>query len=80
MIYRACVGSEHPVLDALAIIELWRDQIGTSATTPAIPREFLRLAEGNISRAARLAGLPRTTFRTWLSRVDHTDAKPCEAE
>jgi DNA-binding NtrC family response regulator len=80
VIYRACVGTDQPVLDAIAIERALADQVGTSTKRRSDPREFLRLAEGNISRAARLAGLPRTTFRTWLSRVNLAEVAPSEPE
>jgi DNA-binding NtrC family response regulator len=78
VLYRACVCSDHQVLDIPAIEHALADQVGTSSKRRNDPREFLRLAEGNISRAARLAGLPRTTYRTWLSRVSRADEKDGE--
>jgi DNA-binding NtrC family response regulator len=69
VIYRACVNSESSVVDGAAIERALCRRIGGSPRRRSDPMELLTLAEGNVSRAARLAGLPRTTFRTWLSRT-----------
>jgi two-component system response regulator GlrR len=69
VLYRACVSAEVSLIDGVSIERAMSAQIGITSKRRTDPREFMTLAEGNVSRAARLAGLPRTTFRTWLSRV-----------
>jgi DNA-binding NtrC family response regulator len=69
VLYRACVGTEQSIIDAVGIERALKSQVGTTSKRQLDPRELLTLAEGNVSMAARLAGLPRTTFRTWLSRA-----------
>jgi DNA-binding NtrC family response regulator len=75
-IYRACVLADAEVVDidaverAMATRGIRYDRRGRD------PQEILLRAGGNVSEAARLAGLPRTTFRTWLNRSRRTDSKP----
>lgn len=69
VIYRACVNTESSAVDGAAIERALCRRISGAPRRRSDPVELLTLAEGNVSRAARLAGLPRTTFRTWLSRT-----------
>lgn len=73
VLYRACVGTDQSLIDAAGIERALKSQVGATTKRRADPRELLTLAEGNVSLAARLAGLPRTTFRTWLSRIEKDD-------
>jgi DNA-binding NtrC family response regulator len=78
-IYRACVMSDGDLVEADAIVRamathgMRRNRLGRS------PREFLLAAGGNVSEAARLAGLPRTTFRTWLTRTGRLESSDSDA-
>jgi DNA-binding NtrC family response regulator len=72
VLYRACVGTDQNHLDAMAIERAIKSQVGGTTKRRFDPREFLTLAEGNVSLAARLAGLPRTSFRHWLARSAKT--------
>lgn len=78
VIYRACVGADQTEIDHVGVERALQSQLNPRAKRARDPKEFLTLAEGNVSRAARLAGLPRTTFRTWLSRESpsHSEGKP----
>lgn len=67
-IYRACAMSDVETIDAEAVARAMAVQGIRYNRADRDPHELLLQAGGNVSQAARLAGLPRTTFRTWLGR------------
>ncbi|HMA94921.1 MAG TPA: sigma 54-interacting transcriptional regulator [Polyangiaceae bacterium] len=67
-IYRACVMSDVDIVDVEGVARALAAQGVRYNRTGRNPEELLLQAGGNVSQAARLAGLPRTTFRTWLGR------------
>jgi transcriptional regulator with PAS, ATPase and Fis domain len=73
-IYRACVMSDDDVIGADTIVRAFSPQGIRQHRTSRNPRELLAQAGGNVSEAARLAGLPRTTFRTWLGRTNRPES------
>jgi DNA-binding NtrC family response regulator len=77
VIYRACVMSDSDVVDVDAICRALSTHGIKFDRKGRNPRELLVRAGGNVSEAARLAGLPRTTFRSWLGRTQRlaTDAQ-----
>ena len=68
VLYRACVGAEGIEVDWHNIDEGLRDGISSSTCTQGNPQDLLGRCEGNVSLAARAAGLPRSTFRSRLAR------------
>lgn len=67
-LFRAAVAVDGDIIDADAIGRtLASDKSGRGRMTRN-PEELLAQAGGNVSEAARMAGLPRTTFRTRLRR------------
>ena len=68
VLYRACVGAEGIEVDWHNIDEGLRDGISNSTSSQADPQDLLGRCEGNVSMAARAAGLPRSTFRSRLTR------------
>jgi DNA-binding NtrC family response regulator len=74
-IYRACVMSDSDVVEAHAIVRAMAIHGTRRSRVGRNPRELLLQAGGNVSEAARLAGLPRTTYRTWLARTSRLEAR-----
>lgn len=74
VVYRACVAAGGPTVDLVHV----QTALGRpSRSTPSEDREPERLlerAQGNVSLAARLAGVPRSTFRAWLARCRGGDS------
>jgi DNA-binding NtrC family response regulator len=69
VLYRASMASEGTEIQA--------DDVQTTSTAeparsvqlgPADAARLLEESRGNVSHAARLAGVPRSTFRSWLAR------------
>jgi DNA-binding NtrC family response regulator len=77
-VYRACVVSEGELIDVAAIDQAMATRGARYDRRNRDPEEILLRAGGNVSEAARLAGLPRTSFRTWLSRSRRSDPKASE--
>jgi DNA-binding NtrC family response regulator len=68
-IFRAGVETDGDCIDADAIGRAIGGQTRRCRRAERNPEELLVQAGGNVSEAARRAGLPRTTFRTWLRRT-----------
>jgi len=66
VLYRAAASAEYEIA-ARHIDEASRH--APHARRPGqSARALLELHEGNVSRAARAAGVPRSTFRSWLAK------------
>jgi DNA-binding NtrC family response regulator len=70
-IYRACINAEGDVIDVADVVRALHVQ-GKHGQLQRDPMQMLALAGGNVSEAARRAGLPRTSFRNWLRRAGFT--------
>jgi DNA-binding NtrC family response regulator len=74
VLYRASVAADGPTVDLfhvqMAIGRLSRTGSGEDKE----PERILERAQGNVSLAARLAGVPRSTFRAWLARSRSGDS------
>lgn len=79
VIYRSSVMADSSLIDKATVERALQRKVGVRVQRRSDPHEFMVLAEGNVSMAARLAGLPRTTFRTWLSRSDAPKARENQA-
>lgn len=72
VLYRAAAGCDHEIA-ARHIDEATR-QAAPHARRPAQDaRALLEQCGGNVSRAARSAGVPRSTFRAWLAKTQPSD-------
>ena len=70
VLYRASIGSEGIEVDWHNIDEGLRAGISTSTRLQSDNQALLCRCEGNVSMAARAAGLPRSTFRSRLARAN----------
>lgn len=68
VVYRACVMADTDLVEIADVARAMDVQTKRSLHDERNLQDYLVLARGNVSEAARRAGLPRTTFRTWLSR------------
>ena len=68
VLYRACVGTEGIEVDSYNIEEGLQAGVSSLTQIQADPQALLCRCEGNVSMAARAAGLPRSTFRSRLAR------------
>ncbi len=68
VLYRACVGADGIEVDWHHIDEGLNAGVSPCKQSQADPRALLGQCEGNVSMAARAAGLPRSTFRSRLAR------------
>jgi DNA-binding NtrC family response regulator len=68
VLYRACVGTEGIEVDWHNIDEGLRAGLPGSTQHQSDPELLLCRCDGNVSMAARAAGLPRSTFRARLAR------------
>ena len=68
VLYRACVGGEGIEVDWHNVDEGLRAGLSTSNERQTDNQALLCRCEGNVSMAARAAGLPRSTFRSRLAR------------
>jgi transcriptional regulator of acetoin/glycerol metabolism len=75
VLYRAAMAA--PGSDILAshvaLPEPETNEPGPSRRAPADAEALLAEHGGNVSRAAKAAGVPRSTFRSWLGRVRAAD-------
>jgi len=83
VLYRSAVTAPGPEIDA-SHVDLPEDARGAATATRAVPeraRELLDEHCGNVSAAARAAGVPRSTFRAWIARAQNcpNTATPPEA-
>jgi DNA-binding NtrC family response regulator len=69
VLYRACVGAEGIEVDWHNIDEGLEAGVSSPTQHRADPQALLCRCEGNVSMAARVAGLPRSTFRSRLARL-----------
>jgi transcriptional regulator of acetoin/glycerol metabolism len=82
VLYRSAVVAPGCEIDAchVAIPETAGAQAPATERTPERATELLEAHRGNVSAAARAAGVPRSTFRAWLVRArvlklaEHGDA------
>jgi transcriptional regulator of acetoin/glycerol metabolism len=78
VLYRAAVAADKTVIDELALEESLPAIVATQGSRPLRADQAAALLErcgGNVSKAARAARVPRSTFRSWLAH-----AKPDERE
>ena len=68
VLYRACVGADGLEVDWQHIDAGLRAGLSTTAKPQANSRSLLCRCDGNVSMAARVAGLPRSTLRSRLSK------------
>ncbi len=68
VLYRACVGADGIEVDWHNIDEGLEAGVSPRKQSQADPQALLGRCEGNVSMAARAAGLPRSTFRSRLAR------------
>jgi DNA-binding NtrC family response regulator len=84
LLVQAALGADGRILRAADVIEAVRARTAPRRRWNGQARDalgWLAKADGNISRAARLAGVPRSTFRGWLERAraqkEPTTPMPC---
>ncbi len=70
VLYRACIGCEGIEVDWHNIDEGLSAGLLSSTRRQADSQALLKRCDGNVSMAARAAGLPRSTFRSRLARGD----------
>jgi len=73
VLYRACIAAEGIEVDWHHVDEGLRAGLSGSPRSKSVDKELLCRCEGNVSMAARAAGLPRSTFR---SRLEKSKGKP----
>jgi len=78
VLYRAAVNAEYEI-SAHDIDEASR-QAPHARRSVQDARALLELCEGNVSRAARSAGVPRSTFRAWLAKSPRPGAPDDDPE
>ena len=66
VLYRAAASAEHEI--AARHVDEASRQAPHARRPVQDARALLELCEGNVSRAARTAGVPRSTFRAWLAQ------------
>ena len=69
VLYRSCIGADGVQVDWVHIDEGLRAGLSVPARPKSNPKELLCRCDGNVSKAARAAGLPRSTFRSRLEKV-----------
>jgi DNA-binding NtrC family response regulator len=75
VLYRAAASADYEI--AAHHVEQASRQTSQNARRPAQDAHaLLDHCSGNVSKAARAAGVPRSTFRAWLSRSTPKDAPP----
>jgi DNA-binding NtrC family response regulator len=71
-LYRAAVAAPGQLIDA-AHVQLGRaERQAAPRPSPEQAKKLLREHRGNVSAAARAAGVARSTFRAWLERAERT--------
>jgi len=68
VIYRAAIMVDGPSIDLMHVELALGARGGEQHSKISEPERMLAKARGNVSLAARLAGVPRSTFRAWLAR------------
>ena len=70
VLYRSAIVAPGPDIDACHVVlpEDARNAPTAARSTPERAHELLAEHHGNVSAAARAAGVPRSTFRAWLAR------------
>ncbi len=72
VLYRAALASPAPAISAAALELGAAERSEGVSVPPEQAAEILARHGGNVSAAARAAGVPRTTFRAWLGRIPKT--------
>ncbi len=70
VLYRACMNTTSVEIDWPDIDAAVRTGIVTRVPGNSDPQVLLERYKGNVSMAARAAGLPRSTFRSRLMRLE----------
>jgi len=78
VLYRAAASAEHEI--AARHVDDASRQAPHARRAAQDARALLELCEGNISRAARTAGVPRSTFRAWLAKAEASADSPGNSE
>ncbi len=73
VVYRAAIMVDGPTVDLMHVELALGTRGGARRTDVSEPEQMLQKARGNVSLAARLAGVPRSTFRAWLAREKCTE-------
>jgi transcriptional regulator of acetoin/glycerol metabolism len=77
VLYRAAASADHEI--AARHVDEASRQSAPHARRPAQDAHaLLEQCAGNISRAARVAGVPRSTFRAWLAKTRPAETEPSE--
>jgi DNA-binding NtrC family response regulator len=77
VLYRAAASADHEI--AARHIDEASRQAAPHARRPAQDAHaLLEQCSGNVSRAARAAGVPRSTFRAWLAKTRPAEVEPRE--
>lgn len=76
VLYRAAVFARGAEIDAPQVINAFPQQVQARVRvmTPEYAQQLVDAEGGNVSAAARAAGVPRSTFRGWLTREEGSDA------
>jgi pSer/pThr/pTyr-binding forkhead associated (FHA) protein len=69
VLYRACIGAEGLEVDWIHIDEGLQASLSISSRPRVNHKELLCRCDGNVSMAARAAGLPRSTLRSRLEKT-----------
>jgi DNA-binding NtrC family response regulator len=76
VLYRAAASAEHEI--AARHVDDASRQAPHARRPSQDARALLELCDGNVSRAARTAGVPRSTFRAWLAKAEPNPGAPRE--
>lgn len=76
VLYRAAVSSRGPEVDEVHVLRSMPALAGVRSRglSADVAQQLVEAEQGNISAAARVAGVPRSTFRGWLSRGESAQA------
>jgi len=78
VLYRAAAAAEYEI--AARHVDEASRQAPHARKPVHDARALLELCEGNVSRAARTAGVPRSTFRAWLAKAREPSATESDAQ